>query len=135
MPFIATLAMFAMARGLALWISDKTPISLFDLEGVRWFGNGEVVGIPSAVIVFLAVTALGWILLNRTRYGRHVVAVGGNREAARIAGVKVRADHLQRLRAQRPLRRRSRRSWSAAASRARRRSSATSTSSTRSPPS
>ena len=89
-PFIATLAMFAMARGLALWMSDKTPISLFQAEGVRWFGNGEVVGIPSAVIVFVIVTGLAWVLLNRTRYGRHVVAVGGNREAARIAGVPVR---------------------------------------------
>ena len=88
-PFIATLAMFAIARGLALWISDKTPISIFDLSGVRWFGTGEVIGIPSAVIVFLVVAVGGWILLNRTSYGRHVVAVGGNREAARIAGVKV----------------------------------------------
>ena len=88
-PFIATLAMFAMARGLALWMSDKTPISLFQAEGVRWFGNGEVIGIPSSVIVFVAVAAIAWVLLNRTRYGRHVVAVGGNREAARIAGVKV----------------------------------------------
>jgi len=89
-PFIATLAMFTMARGLALWMSDKTPISLFDLEAVRWFGNGEIIGIPSAAIVFVAVTALAWVLLNRTRYGRYVVAVGGNREAARIAGVNVR---------------------------------------------
>ena len=89
-PFIATLAMFTMARGLALWIADKSPISLFGLEGVRWFGNGEVIGIPSAAIVFLAVTVLAWVLLNRTRYGRYVVAAGGNREAARIAGVKVR---------------------------------------------
>jgi ribose transport system permease protein len=88
-PFIATLAMFAMARGLALWMSDKTPISVFELSTVRWFGNGEVVGIPSAVFVFLAVAAIGWVLLNRTRYGRYVVAIGGNREAARIAGVKV----------------------------------------------
>jgi ribose transport system permease protein len=88
-PFIATLAMFAMARGAALWISDKTPISIFDLSGVRWFGTGEVIGIPSAVIVFLVVAVGGWVLLNRTSYGRHVVAVGGNREAARIAGVKV----------------------------------------------
>ena len=88
-PFIATLAMFTMARGLALWLSDKTPVSLFRLDGVRWFGNGEVIGIPSAVIVFLAVTVLAWVLLNRTRYGRYVVAVGGNREAARIAGVHV----------------------------------------------
>jgi ribose transport system permease protein len=45
-PFIATLAMFTMARGLALWLSDKTPVSLFSLDGVRWFGNGEVIGIP-----------------------------------------------------------------------------------------
>ena len=89
-PFIATLAMFAMARGLALWMSDKTPISLFEASTVRWFGNGEVVGVPSAVLVFVAVTAIGWVLLNRTRYGRHVVAIGGNREAARIAGVKVK---------------------------------------------
>ncbi|RKQ88269.1 monosaccharide ABC transporter membrane protein (CUT2 family) [Solirubrobacter pauli] len=89
-PFIATLAMLLMARGLALWMSDKTPISLFDLDAVRWFGTGEVIGIPSSLIVFLAVAAIGWILLNRTPYGRYVVAVGGNQEAARIAGIKVR---------------------------------------------
>jgi ribose transport system permease protein len=87
--FIATLAMLTVARGLALLISDKTPVSVVSLETVRWFGNGEVIGIPSAVLVFLAVTALGWVLLNRTPYGRYVVAVGGNPEAARIAGVKV----------------------------------------------
>jgi ribose transport system permease protein len=89
-PFMATLAMLLMARGIALWLSEKTPISIFQLEAVRWFGNGEVIGIPSSAVVFLAITAIGWILLNRTRYGRYVVAVGGNREAARIAGVKVR---------------------------------------------
>jgi len=88
-PFIATLAMFTMARGIALYMSDKTPISVFDLEAVRWFGNGEVAGIPSAALVFVALTAVAWVLLNRTRYGRYVVAVGGNREAARIAGVNV----------------------------------------------
>jgi ribose transport system permease protein len=88
-PFIATLAMLLIARGLALWMSDKTPISLFDLEAVRWFGTGEIVTIPSSLIVFLAVAAIGWVLLNRTPYGRYVVAVGGNTEAARIAGVKV----------------------------------------------
>ena len=88
-PFIATLAMLLIARGLALWISDKTPISLFDLKSLRWFGTGEVLTIPSSLIVFLGVAAIGWVLLNRTPYGRYVVAVGGNPEAARIAGVKV----------------------------------------------
>jgi ribose transport system permease protein len=88
-PFIATLAMLLIARGLALWMSDKTPISLFDLEAVRWFGTGEILTIPSSLVVFLGVAAIGWVLLNRTPYGRYVVAVGGNPEAARIAGVKV----------------------------------------------
>ena len=87
-PFIATLAMFAGARGLALWMSDKTPISLLELAFVREVGRGRVAGIPYAAIVFVAVTAGGWVLLNRTRYGRHVIAVGGNREAARMAGVR-----------------------------------------------
>jgi ribose transport system permease protein len=87
-PFIATLAMFAGARGLALWMSDKTPIGLLNLDVVRDLGRGDVAGIPNAALVFLAVTAGGWVLLNRTRYGRHVVAVGGNREAARMAGIR-----------------------------------------------
>jgi ribose transport system permease protein len=89
-PFVATLAMLAIARGLALQMSEKRPISLLDLDGVRWFGTGEIVGVPSSVVIFLGVTIGGWVLLNRTRYGRHVVSVGGNREAARIAGVPVR---------------------------------------------
>jgi ribose transport system permease protein len=88
-PFIATLAMLTIARGLALRMSDKTPISVILLDEVRWFGNGKIAGIPAAVIVFLGITVLGWIILNRTSYGRYVVATGGNREAARIAGVRV----------------------------------------------
>ena len=99
-PFIATLAMFSVARGLALLLNDKLPVNLLDLNGgnygdpavgsLMWFGTGEIVGIPISVFVFAAVTIGAWLLLNRSRYGRHVVAVGGNREAARIAGVPVR---------------------------------------------
>jgi len=99
-PFIATLAMFSIGKGIALLLNDKLPVSLLDLNGgsfgdpkvgsLLWFGNGRILGIPVSVYVFLAVTVAGWVLLNRTRYGRFVVAVGGNREAARIAGVPVR---------------------------------------------
>src|SRR3954449_7174321 len=99
-PFIATLAMFSIARGLALLLNDKLPVGLLDLNGgsfgepgtfsLLWFGTGRILGIPVSVYVFLAVCVGGWVLLNRTRYGRYVVAVGGNREAARIAGVPVR---------------------------------------------
>jgi ribose transport system permease protein len=99
-PFIATLAMFSIGKGLALLLNDKLPVSLLDLNGgsfsepatfsLLWFGTGRVAGIPVSVYVFLAITIGGWVLLNRTRYGRYVIAVGGNREAARIAGVPVR---------------------------------------------
>jgi ribose transport system permease protein len=99
-PFIATLAMFSIARGVALLLNDKLPVSLLDLNGgsfgdpaafsLLWFGNGRILEIPVSVYIFIAITVAGWILLNRTRYGRYVVAVGGNREAARIAGVPVR---------------------------------------------
>lgn len=89
-PFVATLAMLAIARGLALRMSDKKPISLLGADGVRWFGTGRIMGVPVSVVFFIGITVIGWLLLNRTRYGRHVVAVGGNREAARIAGVPVR---------------------------------------------
>ena len=89
-PFVATLAMLAIARGLALQMSDKSPISLLDSDGVRWFGTGKIIGQPVSVWIFLLITMIGWLLLNRTAYGRHVVSVGGNREAARIAGVPVR---------------------------------------------
>lgn len=88
-PFIATLAMFTAARGIALWMSDQQPISVASMDAVRWFGNGELLGIPVSILVFLLVTIGAWVLLNRTAYGRYVVAVGGNREAARISGIRV----------------------------------------------
>ncbi|MBB4662689.1 ABC transporter permease [Conexibacter arvalis] len=99
-PFIATLAMFSIARGIALLLNDKLPVGLLELNGgsfgdpapfsLMWFGTGRILGIPVSVYVFLGVVVAGWLVLNRTRYGRYVVAVGGNREAARIAGVPVR---------------------------------------------
>lgn len=99
-PFIATLAMFSIARGIALLLNDKLPVGLLDLNGgsfgdpaafsLLWFGTGRILGIPISVYVFLGIVIAGWVVLNRTRYGRFVVAVGGNREAARIAGVPVR---------------------------------------------
>ena len=87
-PFVATLAMLTIARGLALWMSDKTPISLIDLDILQRIGSGKLLGVPVPALVFLAVTIAGWVLLNRTTFGRHTIAVGGNRSAARIAGIR-----------------------------------------------
>ncbi|MEU0391842.1 ABC transporter permease [Streptomyces sp. NPDC006208] len=94
-PFIATLAMLAAARGLALQITDgKTQIvtvnSVLDL-GIK---DAYILGIPPLVLVFAAVTAVGWLVLNRTTFGRRTVAVGGNAEAARLAGIDVRRQRL-----------------------------------------
>ena len=89
-PFVATLAMLAAARGIAQQISHQTPVALYDLEALTRIGSQRVLGVPIPAVVFLAVVALGHLVLHRTRYGRYVVAVGGNREAARIAGIRVR---------------------------------------------
>ncbi|MFJ8147990.1 ABC transporter permease [Streptomyces sp. NPDC096094] len=94
-PFIATLAMLASARGLALQITDgRTQVvtvpSVLDL-GER---DSYVLGIPPLVLVFAAVTVIGWLVLNRTTFGRRTVAVGGNAEAARLAGIDVRRQRL-----------------------------------------
>ncbi|MEU1124826.1 ABC transporter permease [Streptomyces sp. NPDC005899] len=94
-PFIATLAMLASARGLALQITDgRTQIvtvpSVLDLG----LPDAYVLGIPPLVLVFAAVTVAGWLILNRTTFGRRTVAVGGNAEAARLAGIDVRRQRL-----------------------------------------
>ncbi len=89
-PFIATLAMFAGARGLAEMISNKRN-QLVDLEnrGFVEFFNRDRLGIPVLVYIFALVAVVGWVLLNRTTFGRRTIAVGGNPEAARLAGIKV----------------------------------------------
>ncbi|MEV0844711.1 ABC transporter permease [Streptomyces sp. NPDC049954] len=94
-PFIATLAMLASARGLALNITDgQTQIvsvsSVLDL-GQR---DSYVLGMPPLVLVFAAVVIIGWLVLNRTTFGRRTFAVGGNPEAARLAGIDVRRQRL-----------------------------------------
>ncbi|MEV0122483.1 ABC transporter permease [Streptomyces sp. NPDC050703] len=94
-PFIATLAMLASGRGLALQITDgKT--QMVTVDGVLKLGERDsyVLGIPPLVLVFAAVTVVGWLLLNRTTFGRRSVAVGGNAEAARLAGIDVRRQRL-----------------------------------------
>ncbi len=94
-PFIATLAMLASARGLALQISQGGT-QVVSVEPVLALGRRDayLFGIPPIVLVFAVVTAAGWLLLNRTTFGRRTVAVGGNPEAARLAGIDVRRQRL-----------------------------------------
>ena len=95
-PFIATLAMLASARGLALQITGgRTQVVTIDEVLNLGERDAYVLGIPPLVLVFAAVTVVGWLLLNRTTFGRRTVAVGGNAEAARLAGIDVRRQRLQ----------------------------------------
>lgn len=87
--FIVTLAMLVSARGLAEQISDRRP-QVVSASEFRTIANGSVLGIPILVLMVIAVAIIGWIVLNRTTFGRRTFAIGGNAEAARLAGVRVR---------------------------------------------
>ncbi|WP_449394449.1 ABC transporter permease subunit [Devosia riboflavina] len=87
-PFIVTLGTMTFLRGLAYTITNGQPIVSSDLN-FKDLGNGYLLGIPVPVIAMAAVFLVAWFVLERTRYGRHVYAVGGNAQAARLAGVQV----------------------------------------------
>jgi len=89
-PFIATLGMMSIARGAALLATDGRPISGFG-SGFRWIANGQLAGIPVAVVLLAALYAAAHFALVRTKFGRYVFAIGGNEEAALLSGVPVRA--------------------------------------------
>lgn len=87
-PFIATLGMMSVARGAALLATDGRPVSGFDAS-FRWLATGEVLGVPVPVWIMLGVYAAAHFVLQRTRFGRYVYAIGGNEEAALLSGVPV----------------------------------------------
>jgi ribose transport system permease protein len=89
-PFVVTLALMTVARGLAFIISKGTPIRIAASNWLIPFGNGNLMGLPypalMALIIFLAVM----LLLRYTSYGRLVKAVGSNKSAVRLSGIPVR---------------------------------------------
>lgn len=87
--FIVTLGTMTFLRGLAYTLTDGQPI-VSNTLGFRDIGNGYIAGIPAPVVVMVVVYAIAWFVLERTRYGRHVYATGGNAEAARLAGINVK---------------------------------------------
>ncbi len=87
-PFVVTLGGLSIFRGLTLWYSNGGPISGFEPD-VRWWGQGQIGPVPVPVLIFLGAALICHIVLRYTRYGRHVYAVGGNMEAARLSGLAV----------------------------------------------
>ena len=92
-PFIATLAMLAAARGLAEIIADRKT-QIITVQGFLDAFGADVLGVPVLVLIFAVVSIVGWVLLNRTTFGRRTFAVGGNAEAARLAGIRVKRQTL-----------------------------------------
>jgi ribose transport system permease protein len=87
-PFIPTLGMMNVARGLALVISGGFPISELPAS-FRWWGAGTLFHVPAPVIVVVVFCAIFHLFLSHTTPGRDIYAIGGNRQAARLAGVPV----------------------------------------------
>ena len=105
LPFVATLATLTLFSGLAFLVSDGRTIFGRDIpEAFSGFARGGLIlwapeegrptRLPNLTMLALAVTAVVWVVLEQTNYGRRLYAIGGNREAARLAGVRVTALRL-----------------------------------------
>ena len=91
-PFIATLGMMTVARGFALIYSERPVSGLrddYNFIGQGYIPPGAPFGIPVPIIILLVVAFAAHILLNNTRFGRHIYALGGNEQAARISGINI----------------------------------------------
>ncbi len=86
-PFIATLAMMTIARGVALLYTGGQ--NIYQLGDFIVWGQSSVFFIPTPVVFMIGIAAVTWYLLNHTRFGRYLYAVGGNQEAARASGINV----------------------------------------------
>jgi len=87
-PFISTLGMQKMARGIALVITAAAPISMFPKQ-VQFLGNNSVGRVPVSFILVAVLYILMFLFLTRTTVGRYIYSVGGNKEASRLSGIKV----------------------------------------------
>jgi ribose transport system permease protein len=89
-PFIATLGMLGIARGVVLVITDAKTVQGNGLpDAFQSIANGTILGVPNLLIIAVAVTVAVWFMLTRTVFGRYIYAVGSNPESARLAGVPV----------------------------------------------
>ncbi|HIF9349373.1 TPA: ribose ABC transporter permease [Photobacterium damselae] len=90
--FIATLVTMTLLRGVTMVYTDGRPIStgFTDVaDSFAWFGTGYAMGIPVPIWLMVIVFAAAWYLLNHTRFGRYVYALGGNESATRLSGINV----------------------------------------------
>jgi ribose transport system permease protein len=87
-PFVTTLGMLSVARGIALVVTGGYPMNGFP-ESFNYLGTGFFLGIPIPVYIMVIIVIIGHIVLTKTEFGLNVYAVGGNERAARLAGLNV----------------------------------------------
>lgn len=89
-PFIATLAMMTVARGLALLYTQGQ--NILQLDQYVFFGQGSIGPIPVSILFLIIITIVIWYILRHTRFGRSLYAIGGNEEAAIASGINVKVN-------------------------------------------
>ncbi len=87
-PFVSTLGMMEALRGLTLFLTDAKQVSGFP-SAVTWLGSANILNIPVCFIAVVVVSVIISRILNKTASGREIYSVGGNQEAARLAGINI----------------------------------------------
>lgn len=88
--FIVTLGALTALRGVAYSFTEAKPVPIAGESPLEFIGSGAIAGVPTTVLIMAVTYGVFWFVLERTRYGRHIYAIGGNMEAARLAGVRVK---------------------------------------------
>ena len=88
-PFIVTLALMTIGRGLAFILTGGFSIGNLPL-GFGFLGRGHLGPIPTPVVTMALVFAMGYLLLSKSQYGRYIYAIGGNEEASRLSGINTK---------------------------------------------
>jgi ribose/xylose/arabinose/galactoside ABC-type transport system permease subunit len=87
-PFIVTLGMMSILRGSTYLVTHQQPVINLP-ESFIWIGQGYIGPFPFPIFIMLAVVIIAWIISNRTKFGRYLLAIGGNLEATRVSGINV----------------------------------------------
>jgi len=87
-PFIVTLGMMTVARGVTFVYTDGRPIIKLTKE-YQYIGQGVFLGIPLPIYILLFIGIVGFVILHKSKYGRHIYAIGGNEMAAKVSGINV----------------------------------------------
>jgi ribose transport system permease protein len=88
-PIITTIATWQLLLGFSLWYTNGLPKRNFDSD-YAWLGGSKILFLATPTALAIVVVAVAWFLLNRTSFGRYTYAVGGNAEASRLSGIRVR---------------------------------------------